>query len=267
MPATLADLTCDSDGKFDRFINPRVSAIAWSWALRELKGDWGTGSCLLWACIGHVLASKAPRWIVPQCPPVAPSPTPCQGGDPLPALPLHPLRDGEKYYLVRGRSLGSLAGFLADAGAAHCCNWQATLCRQELPSACGVSPHPHVHTSVSHACLLQALFLTGVYQEVMGSIHNMFGSLNTGEGGGCRWLSGKGCLTRERQGKRWHAPGRCHAPVLVLGRRFNWICLHPFMCCSTFHACSGGARGARARGRRSGGGTGCGAGLRACPCP
>lgn len=68
VPATLADLTCDSDGKFDRFINPR-------------------------------------------------------GGDPLPALPLHPLRDGEKYYL--------------------------------------------------------ALFLTGVYQEMMGSIHNMFGSLNT----------------------------------------------------------------------------------------
>ncbi|PRW33729.1 arginine decarboxylase [Chlorella sorokiniana] len=66
--ATLADLTCDSDGKVDRFINPR-------------------------------------------------------GGDPLPALPLHPLRNGEKYYL--------------------------------------------------------ALFLTGVYQEVMGSIHNMFGSLNT----------------------------------------------------------------------------------------
>ncbi|KAI7844481.1 hypothetical protein COHA_001941 [Chlorella ohadii] len=68
VPATLADLTCDSDGKVDRFINPR-------------------------------------------------------GGDPLPALPLHPLRLGEKYYL--------------------------------------------------------AVFLTGVYQEVMGSIHNMFGSLNT----------------------------------------------------------------------------------------
>jgi hypothetical protein len=46
-----------------------------------------------------------------------------QGGEALPALPLHPLRLGEKYYL--------------------------------------------------------ALFLTGVYQEVMGSIHNMFGSLNT----------------------------------------------------------------------------------------
>ncbi|KAI3425248.1 hypothetical protein D9Q98_009016 [Chlorella vulgaris] len=68
VPATLADLTCDSDGKVDRFINPK-------------------------------------------------------GGDPLPALPLHPLRVGERYFL--------------------------------------------------------ALFLTGVYQEVMGSIHNMFGSINT----------------------------------------------------------------------------------------
>ena len=53
------------------------------------------------------------------CVPLPPS----QGGEALPALPLHPLRLGEKYYL--------------------------------------------------------ALFLTGVYQEVMGSIHNMFGSLNT----------------------------------------------------------------------------------------
>ncbi|KAL4430339.1 hypothetical protein ABPG77_002145 [Micractinium sp. CCAP 211/92] len=68
VPAMLADLTCDSDGKVDKFINPK-------------------------------------------------------GGDPLPALPLHPLRRGEKYFL--------------------------------------------------------ALFLTGVYQEVMGSVHNMFGSLNT----------------------------------------------------------------------------------------
>ncbi|GAB4817650.1 hypothetical protein N2152v2_004696 [Parachlorella kessleri] len=66
--ATLADLTCDSDGKLDRFINPK-------------------------------------------------------GGEPLPALPLHDVRAGETYYL--------------------------------------------------------AMFLTGVYQEVMGSMHNMFGSLNT----------------------------------------------------------------------------------------
>lgn len=66
--ATLADLTCDSDGKVDKFINPT-------------------------------------------------------GGEPLPALPLHELKFGEKYYL--------------------------------------------------------AMFMTGVYQEVMGSIHNMFGSLNT----------------------------------------------------------------------------------------
>lgn len=36
------------------------------------------------------------------CPTVPHTPLPSrQGGDPLPALPLHPLRDGEKYYLVR----------------------------------------------------------------------------------------------------------------------------------------------------------------------
>ncbi|KAI8463251.1 MAG: arginine decarboxylase [Monoraphidium minutum] len=60
--ATLADLTCDSDGKIDKFINP-------------------------------------------------------EGGDPMPALPLHEVQEGEKYYL--------------------------------------------------------AMFMTGVYQEVMGSLHNM----------------------------------------------------------------------------------------------
>ncbi len=115
MPATLADLTCDSDGKVDRFINPRVSRSSriafWAAALTATCSDSG----------------NVPAWETtnPGATPALPAPP--QGGDPLPALPLHPLRLGEKYYL--------------------------------------------------------AVFLTGVYQEVMGSIHNMFGSLNTGEAG------------------------------------------------------------------------------------
>ncbi len=65
--ATLADITCDSDGKIDKFINP-------------------------------------------------------EGGEPVPVLRLHPLRQKQPYYL--------------------------------------------------------AMFLTGVYQEVLGSVHNMLGSTN-----------------------------------------------------------------------------------------
>lgn len=67
MNATLADITCDSDGKIDKFINP-------------------------------------------------------EGGEPAPVLRLHALRDKQPYYL--------------------------------------------------------AMFLTGVYQEVLGSVHNMLGSTN-----------------------------------------------------------------------------------------
>ena len=67
MNATLADITCDSDGKIDKFINP-------------------------------------------------------EGGEPAPVLRLHPLKDKQPYYL--------------------------------------------------------AMFLTGVYQEVLGSMHNLLGSTN-----------------------------------------------------------------------------------------
>ena len=31
--ATLADLTCDSDGKVDRFINPSVRLRCWCWCV------------------------------------------------------------------------------------------------------------------------------------------------------------------------------------------------------------------------------------------
>ena len=55
VPATLADLTCDSDGKVDRFINPRVSGghgclsrasfTTWPMSQHEMKRVWPF-SCL-----------------------------------------------------------------------------------------------------------------------------------------------------------------------------------------------------------------------------
>lgn len=188
---------------------------------------------------------------------------PCQGGDPLPALPLHPLRDGEKYYLVRGRSVdGWLAGWLfvlqlhlqltAATGAQHGAD-ESCPAHVECPPSPSAQPHIPL-SALSRPAPLQALFLTGVYQEVMGSIHNMFGSLNTGEG-------------RRAQVAGWARQREGCAPARVLRGRVVLSSSHPHICCSTFHTCSGGARGARPRGSCSGCGAGGGAGLRARPCP
>lgn len=44
--ATLADLTCDSDGKMDKFINPRVGAVAaLGWELGAALRYPGSGRC------------------------------------------------------------------------------------------------------------------------------------------------------------------------------------------------------------------------------
>lgn len=113
--ATLGDITCDSDGRLDRFAGP---------------GGLGAAG----------------------------------------ALPLHDLREGEPYRL--------------------------------------------------------AMFLTGVYQEVMGSVHNMYGRLNTavvwaepgrwswfwgGKGG---WAGAQACVARR------HPP---HSPV----SHPHWMCIRP----------------------------------------
>lgn len=46
VPATLADLTCDSDGKVDKFINPKVGGWAGGWVEMEEGWDWvEAGSC------------------------------------------------------------------------------------------------------------------------------------------------------------------------------------------------------------------------------
>lgn len=86
----------------DRFINPKARCFldGSAWVERSFGARERLRRCPL-------LPPTPPR----PCPPAP------QGGEPLPALPLHPLRVGERYYL--------------------------------------------------------ALFLTGVYQEVMGSVHNM----------------------------------------------------------------------------------------------
>lgn len=113
MPATLADLTCDSDGKIDRFINPRVRAGRIPAGSKSCAGPYWAGGhaaphlkpCPALAARRVPVAPAGPAWCSPSHPGLASCPArppPPQGGDPLPALPLHTIRNGEKYYLVGG---------------------------------------------------------------------------------------------------------------------------------------------------------------------
>lgn len=75
VPATLADLTCDSDGKIDRFINPRVSSSdgALQPAWRLLHRPW-PGGHLWWALLVD------PAWRAPPHAPPSPPGRACAAG-------------------------------------------------------------------------------------------------------------------------------------------------------------------------------------------
>jgi hypothetical protein len=110
--ATLADLTCDSDGKVDKFINPAVRKVVESTRLRRgwretgwrERGGEGEKQPQLG---GPVSIHSNPTHCNPlESNPTRLNPTP-QGGDPLPALPLHELKEKEKYYLAMFMTGGS----------------------------------------------------------------------------------------------------------------------------------------------------------------